>query len=375
MIRMLLTTTALTAMLSGAALAQATAPASPANTMQAPANTMEAPANSMDSSAMTTDRAIIDMNTGYTYADTDNLASRIIGQPVYSGPNAEAENIGDVTDLVLNSEGEVVAAVIGVGGFLGIGQKQVAVDFTELDWVIAHDQTERWTVATTREALEAAPEFQWVEDEAGAVVDGTAPMTPAPTGTAPMAPAAPMTPAAPAAPMAPAAPAPMAPADQPANTMAPANGMAPGNTMAPANGMAPGNTMAPGAEAPANNTMGATDTFDRSTLTEFDELTLTADELEGTAVYGPADDRVGTISDVVLSETGEVDAVIVDVGGFLGMGAKPVAIGFEELNFQTDANNNRYLLIDWTAEQLEAQPEFNADTYTTERDAQRLVRM
>ena len=350
MIRMLLTTTAMTAMLSGAALAQTT----PANTMTAPANTMQAP-------AVTADRPMVGIDTGYTYADSDNIASRIIGSPVYSGPADDAEQIGDITDLVLDMNGDVNAVIIGVGGFLGLGQKQVAVDFSALEMVIAADQTERFVVPTTREALEAAPEFEWVEDSvapAGGMTPAApgAPMTPAPG--APMTTPAPMAPATPApAPTAPAAP--MAPADQPANTMAPGT-----------------NTMAPGAStmAPGNATSGMAP-LDRSTLTEFDEMTLTADELEGTTVYGPGDENVGTISDVVLSESGEIDAVVVDVGGFLGMGAKPVAIGFEELNFQVDANNNRYLLIDWTAEQLEAQPEFNADTYMTERDTQRLVRM
>ncbi|MGV3650994.1 MAG: PRC-barrel domain-containing protein [Devosia sp.] len=362
MIRMLLTTTALTAMMSGAALAQT----APANTMEAPANTMTAPANTMDSTAMTADRPMVDIATGYTYADSDNLASRIIGSPVYSGPADDAEQIGDITDLVLDMNGDVGAVIIGVGGFLGLGQKQVAVDFSALEMVVAADQTERFVVATTREALEAAPEFEWVEDDVAPAGDATPPAAPgAPVTTAP---AAPMTPAP--APTAPAAtPAPMAPANTPAATPAPAD--QPANTMAPANN----------AMAPANSTMStdnaASDAtpLDRSTLTEFDEMTLTADELEGTAVYGPGDERVGTISDVVLNEGGEVDAVIVDVGGFLGIGAKPVAIGFEELNFQVDANNNRYLLTDWTAEQLEAQPEFNEETYATERDSQRLVRM
>ncbi|SFZ83509.1 PRC-barrel domain-containing protein [Devosia enhydra] len=337
MIRMLLTTTALTAMLSGAALAQTT-----------PANTMEAPANAMTTTAAPADRPMVDIATGYTYADSDNLASRIIGSPVYSGPADDAEQIGDITDLVLDMNGDVNAVIIGVGGFLGIGQKQVAVDFGALEMVIAADQTERFVVPTTREALEAAPEFEWVEDDVVPAGDATAPVAPgAPMTTAP---AAPVT--APAAPMTP-APAPMAPAATPAPApMAPAN-----NTMAPA------------------NTTSEVAPLDRSTLTEFDELTLTADELEGTAVYGPGDERVGTISDVVLSESGEVDAVIVDVGGFLGIGAKPVAIGFDDLNFQVDANNNRYLLTEWTAEQLEAQPEFDEDTYAAERDSQRLVRM
>jgi hypothetical protein len=50
-----------------------------------------------------------------------------------------------------------------------------------------------------------------------------------------------------------------------------------------------------------------------------------------------------------------------------------VAVGFDNLNFSADADKNRYLFINATKEQLEAQPEFNRDTYTAERNAQRMV--
>jgi len=334
MIRTLMATTALTVALSSGALAQNAVPMAPNNAM-----TEMSP------------RAF-DMNMGYTYADTDSLATRIIGQPLYGSTAADADNFGDVTDLVIGQDGSVTAVIVGVGGFLGIGQKQVAVDFHDLQFTVAGDQTERWVINTTREALENAPSFEWVEDDVRA--PGNA-MAPAPMNQAPMnqAPAnqaqAPMAPAPMApAPMAPAnqapmTPAPMAPADQPAATPAP---------------------MAPGAA----DTM-----FDRSTLADFDATTLTAEELRGTAVYDVTDDRVGEIGDFVLNEAGAVDAVIIDVGGFLGLGQKPVAVAFEDLAFYTDSSNNRYLVINSTREQLEAQPRFDRDTYTMQRDTQRMI--
>lgn len=61
---------------------------------------------------------------------------------------------------------------------------------------------------------------------------------------------------------------------------------------------------------------------------------LTAEELEGVSVYGSEDDRLGEISNLVLSDDGKIDQVIVDVGGFLGLGEKPVALPFNEIELR-----------------------------------------
>ena len=61
---------------------------------------------------------------------------------------------------------------------------------------------------------------------------------------------------------------------------------------------------------------------------------LTAEELEGVSVYGTEEDRLGEISDLVLSDDGKITEVIVDVGGFLGIGEKPVALPFEDLELR-----------------------------------------
>ncbi|SEQ11791.1 PRC-barrel domain-containing protein [Devosia sp. YR412] len=204
MIRTLLATTALAALLTTGAIAQEAAPAAPA----APATT-EAPAAP---AATTTEAAPVesgameetdvnepwDMAAGYTAADTDNLGSRLIGQPVFSTAGDDAEEIGNISDLVFSEDGQITAVVIGVGGFLGIGEKAVAVDFGALEFTLAADNTERWVLPTTAEALTAAPDFVWAEDEP---VDGAADGTAAPADA--MAPAAPadggaMAPAAPA---------------------------------------------------------------------------------------------------------------------------------------------------------------------------------
>ena len=106
-----------------------------------------------------------DMSQGYVAADTDNLGSRLIDQPVYSSTGDDAEEIGNISDLVFDENGQITAVVIGVGGFLGIGEKAVAADFNMLEFTLAADNTERWVLPTTAEALTAAPDFVWEEDE------------------------------------------------------------------------------------------------------------------------------------------------------------------------------------------------------------------
>ncbi|TIV09265.1 MAG: PRC-barrel domain containing protein, partial [Mesorhizobium sp.] len=85
-----------------------------------------------------------------------NLASNIMGESVYNGTADDAQKIGDVNDIVLAKDGKAESLVIGVGGFLGIGEKNVAYDFAKAKW--AEKNGDRWLVAeTTKEELQAQP--------------------------------------------------------------------------------------------------------------------------------------------------------------------------------------------------------------------------
>ena len=75
-------------------------------------------------------------------------------------PNSD--NIGDVNDLIIGDDGAITDAVVGVGGFLGIGEKNVAVPFDELK-VVERDGEIRLIYAATREQLEAAPAVDLAE--------------------------------------------------------------------------------------------------------------------------------------------------------------------------------------------------------------------
>ncbi|MBM6592572.1 PRC-barrel domain-containing protein [Microvirga pudoricolor] len=59
------------------------------------------------------------------------MASKLIGTRVMGANN---ESIGDINDVIMDRSGQAVAAVVGVGGFLGIGEKDVAVPFSALEF-------------------------------------------------------------------------------------------------------------------------------------------------------------------------------------------------------------------------------------------------
>ncbi len=93
------------------------------------------------------------------------LASNLIGEDVV---NFQNETIGDINDLVLNDEYKTGAIVIGVGGFLGLAEKDVAVPLSDLKITRAEDGY-RIEVAATKAILEAAPEYKTVDDMKGGV--------------------------------------------------------------------------------------------------------------------------------------------------------------------------------------------------------------
>ncbi|WP_095201316.1 PRC-barrel domain-containing protein [Mesorhizobium carmichaelinearum] len=291
--------------LYGPAPAPATSPDAAAPTAPATTDTAQAPATAPAEPVKRAD---------------GNLATNIIGETVYNGSGDDAQNIGSVNDIVLNNEGKAESLVIGVGGFLGLGAKNVSYDFSKAQW--AEKNGDRWLVAqTTKEELQAQPDFNRKAYD------------PVPATTASNEPAA-TAPAAPAA----------APADKTAAT--------------------------PDAIAPDQTQTAA---IDKSTLTAMPVGEIRGDDLKGATVYGANDAKVGEIGDVVLTPDKKTDAVIVNVGGFLGIGEKEVAVGLDNLKFMTDKDGKKYLYTTFTKEQLEAQPAYDKGSYAEKRDQQRLI--
>jgi ribosomal 30S subunit maturation factor RimM len=88
----------------------------------------------------------------------------------------------------------------------------------------------------------------------------------------------------------------------------------------------------------------------RLTTTELNEA-----ELEGATIYGPNDETIGSVSHVHGSGAGTI--VVIDVGGFLGIGAKPIAVPATQLDFMRDEDDAVHAVTSWTKDALKAMPE------------------
>lgn len=86
----------------------------------------------------------------------DISANKLINESI---TNAANETIGDINDLLISGDGKISAVVVGVGGFLGLGEKNVALPFDQL--VLAKDADGDLSVSTsmTKESLQSAPEY------------------------------------------------------------------------------------------------------------------------------------------------------------------------------------------------------------------------
>jgi sporulation protein YlmC with PRC-barrel domain len=78
-------------------------------------------------------------------------------------------------------------------------------------------------------------------------------------------------------------------------------------------------------------------------------------------VYDPSDNKIGEIMDVLVDREGKITALIVGVGGFLGMGEKDVAVPFNSVRTTTKDNNKWYLVMNSTKDALKSAKGFKYD--------------
>jgi hypothetical protein len=93
---------------------------------------------------------------------TDWRGSKLIGASVYGPDNA---SIGEINDIVIAPDGKINAVVVGVGGFLGVGQKDVALPFEGISVTRKADSAsiDKITVSYTKDQLKEAPTFAYYE--------------------------------------------------------------------------------------------------------------------------------------------------------------------------------------------------------------------
>ncbi|WP_041320263.1 PRC-barrel domain-containing protein [Hyphomicrobium denitrificans] len=133
--------------LATVAYAQTVAPPSPSNTPQA---TSPAPTATTPNDAMAPQ--------WYAHQQGEWRTSKLVGSKVQ---NKAGDSIGDINEIILANDGSAAAAVIGVGGFLGMGEHQVAVQFKSLKLDRDSNGNDVITLDTTKDALKKAPEWTW----------------------------------------------------------------------------------------------------------------------------------------------------------------------------------------------------------------------
>jgi sporulation protein YlmC with PRC-barrel domain len=86
---------------------------------------------------------------------------------------------------------------------------------------------------------------------------------------------------------------------------------------------------------------------------------MTAEALTGTAVYGSDNEKIGEIGKLLLDGSGQITEAVIDVGGFLGLGEKPVALPIDQINIvkATEGDELRVYVGD-TKDQLKAMPAY-----------------
>ncbi|MGX0978237.1 sporulation protein YlmC with PRC-barrel domain [Roseovarius sp. MBR-51] len=276
-------------------------------------------------------------------------ASDLIGKTVYmqsedapdagivdtiAAPSDDWENVGEVNDVILSKDGQIESITLDVGGFLGIGGKELSTSMDQLKMVTEEGSEDEYFVVFTgdRAALEEREELdrQSVLDEGGSFFAGTNEGASSENNLESDTMAS-DTDA-------------NAEVNSGADTAADTGTIAGTGTAVDTGTNADATTnadagMSSGAGVDADANAEATanaEAEDMPGLTDAERNALTAEDLTGVAIYGADDEHVGEISDIVLTDDGKVEHVIVDVGGFLGMGEKPVAVSFDDINLTRD---------------------------------------
>ena len=115
-------------------------------------------------------------NAASMHREGEWRSSKLVGVDVYNEAN---EKLGDINEVILDKSGKVANVILGVGGFLGMGEHYVAVAFDRLKWV---NEPVRSTTAATTKTPTNAPATN-VDSNARTAADGTVRTTGATTTT------------------------------------------------------------------------------------------------------------------------------------------------------------------------------------------------
>ena len=191
MLKKLMITTAITALMIGGAVAEGMSPNLPAATpapsaTPAPAVTPATPAPAAKSTEMSTPAASSTNSAKFINSQRQDqfLASKFKGTDVIG---SDDKKIGDVSDILFDKGGKIEAYVVGVGGFLGIGAKDVALApnaFQIVPGDKSKNESDKLQLSMTQDELKQAANFEPYKAPSSTTGMGsTTPTRPAPGGT------------------------------------------------------------------------------------------------------------------------------------------------------------------------------------------------
>ena len=226
-------------------------------------------------------------------------ARKLIGRNI---KNAQNETIGEIKSIYIGKDGKVDSVMVSVGGFLGVGNREVRIAWSDLK---ISDNGEKVMVNMTKDELKAKPEYKYTnESYRGQVFTDTGPWTARPSDTA-----------------------------------------------------RSGDRMADSTK-PADRTSRPADQASTTSTGDFNASgDMSANAIVGATVRNENHESVGKVVDLYVDNSGAIKTAVVSVGGFLGVGSKDVAVKWNELKFSRDGKS-LVITTNWTKDSLKAMPDY-----------------
>jgi sporulation protein YlmC with PRC-barrel domain len=227
---------------------------------------------------------------------------KLIGRNVQ---NAQSETIGEIRSVYIGPDGKVDSLIVAVGGILGVGEREVRLAWSDLR---VSDNSEKVVLNITKDELKAKPEYKYNNAGwRGQVFTDRGPWTA-------------------------------------------------GDPNRIARDRAASERM-----SADRNTASTTSTGDFNAYGE-----ISGNAFIGTNVRNQNNEIVGKVEDVYIDDRGAIKTVVVSVGGFLGMGAKDVAVRWSDIGRSRDGKS-LVLITNWTKDSLKAMPEYKYERRQTQR--------
>lgn len=233
-------------------------------------------------------------------------AQKMIGRELL---NASNDKIGSIDSVMLAQDGKVQAVIVNIGGFLGLGERNVAINWSDIS--VSADG-KRITTALTRDQLKALPEYRYADDKR--------------RGTAFEA----------------------------------GNGRDQGDAAASSTALPAERAARPDGNAAKTEGDAVAKPADKDTAVVVDKSALIAYKskaIVGSKVVNVNGDEVGEVKELLITTNGMVRGALMSVGGFLGIGEREVAVEWRDLTVTRDGEDVR-VVVKLNKDQLKALPEY-----------------